>query len=64
MVTWMPGWWVQAACDGAGLAPATQDLATQVYRCAGTGAIHHWTIATTASDPHALDIVTFAPRVR
>ncbi len=64
LVTWMPGWWVQAACDGVGLVPATQDLVTQVYRCATGGAIHHWTIATTASDPHALEIVTFAPRVR
>ena len=64
LVTWMPDWWVQVTCDGAGLVPATQDLVTQVYACASAQPVHHWTIATTAADPHALEIVTFAPRMR
>ena len=64
LVTWMPDWWVQVTCDGAGVVAATQDLVTQVYACASAQPVHHWTIATTAADPHALEIVTFAPRMR
>ncbi len=63
-VTWMPDWDVDVRCDSAPLAPATADLVTRVYRCATTQPLSHWTIATTAPDPRALEVVTFVPSMR
>lgn len=62
--TWMPDWQSDAQCNGAPLAPATQDLVTRVYRCASGGVGNHWQVGVAAADPRALEVVTFTPRMR
>ncbi|MEP7062268.1 MAG: hypothetical protein ABI881_07705 [Betaproteobacteria bacterium] len=63
-VTWMPAWDIDATCNGAPISPATEDLVTRVYRCIGDVGTRRWTIGVSADDPRAIEIVTFAPRVR